>query len=60
VSHTMQNASHATLGKRDQLMLSAAKASLLVAALIVFSTIAIGAAFRSAVRHLAWSRRSRG
>jgi hypothetical protein len=59
VSHTLQNAGHATLGKRDQLILSAAKATLLVAALIVLSAIAIGAGFRSAVRHLASPRRSR-
>jgi hypothetical protein len=59
VSHPLQNAGHAALGKRDQLILSAAKATLLLAALIVFSTIAIGAGFRSAIRHLAFPRRWR-
>jgi hypothetical protein len=33
------------------LILSAAKATLLLAALIVFSAIAIAAGFRSAIRH---------
>ena len=55
----LQNAGSATLGKRDQLILLAIKATLLLAALIVFSTIAIGAGWRSASRHLASPRRSR-
>lgn len=53
VSQTLQNASQAALGKKDQLMLSAAKATLLLAALIVFSAIAIAGAFRSAIRRFA-------
>ena len=47
------------LCKRDQLILSAAKAILLVAALVVFFTIAICAGLRSASRRLASPRRSR-
>lgn len=55
----LQNAGSATLGKRDQLILLAVKATLLLAALIIFATIAIGAGWRSAGRHLASPRRSR-
>jgi hypothetical protein len=57
VPHMLQNAGSATLGKRDQLILLAVKATLLLAALIIFSTIAIGAGWRSASRHLRRSRR---
>jgi hypothetical protein len=55
----LQNAGPVPLGKRDQLILLAVKATLVLAALIVFSTIAIGAGLRSASRHLLSPRRSR-
>jgi hypothetical protein len=51
VSQILRNGRQATLGRKDQLILSAAKATLLLAALIVFSAIAIAAGFRSAIRH---------
>jgi hypothetical protein len=53
VSQTLHNASQAALGRKDQLILSAAKATLLLAALMVFSAIAIAAGFRSAIRYFA-------
>jgi hypothetical protein len=57
VSRLLQNTSPASSVRRDPWMLMVAKASLLVAALIIISTIAINAAFRSAIRHLATPRR---
>jgi hypothetical protein len=60
VSHTLQSANRAAPPRRDQWMLSVAKASLLMAAVIVVSTIAIGAAFRSGMRYLALPARARG